>query len=68
MQNHYNLLYREEEREMLPLCADQGIGVIPWSPLARDASAGLEAASERSEATISPAACIRRATARSSTR
>jgi aryl-alcohol dehydrogenase-like predicted oxidoreductase len=35
MQNHYNLLMREEEREMLPLCADQGIGVIPWSPLAR---------------------------------
>jgi 1-deoxyxylulose-5-phosphate synthase len=35
MQNHYNLLYREEEREMLPLCADEGIGVIPWSPLAR---------------------------------
>lgn len=35
MQNHYNLVYREEEREMLPLCADQGIGVIPWSPLAR---------------------------------
>lgn len=35
MQNHLNLLYREEEREMLPLCADQGIGVIPWSPLAR---------------------------------
>jgi aryl-alcohol dehydrogenase-like predicted oxidoreductase len=35
MQNHYNLLYREEEREMLPLCADQGIAVIPWSPLAR---------------------------------
>jgi aryl-alcohol dehydrogenase-like predicted oxidoreductase len=35
MQNHYNLLYREEEREMLPLCVDQGIGVIPWSPLAR---------------------------------
>ncbi len=35
MQNHYNLLYREEEREMLPLCADQEIGVIPWSPLAR---------------------------------
>ena len=35
MQNHYNLAYREEEREMLPLCADQGIGVIPWSPLAR---------------------------------
>jgi aryl-alcohol dehydrogenase-like predicted oxidoreductase len=35
MQNHYNLLYREEEREMLPLCADQAIGVIPWSPLGR---------------------------------
>lgn len=35
MQDHYNLLYREEEREMLGLCADQGIGVIPWSPLAR---------------------------------
>jgi len=35
MQDHYNLLYREEAREMLPLCRDQGIGVIPWSPLAR---------------------------------
>jgi aryl-alcohol dehydrogenase-like predicted oxidoreductase len=35
MQNHYNLLYREEEREMMGLCKDQGIGVIPWSPLAR---------------------------------
>ena len=35
MQNHVNLLYREEEREMLPLCADQGVGIIPWSPLAR---------------------------------
>ncbi|MEZ4709584.1 MAG: aldo/keto reductase [Caldilineaceae bacterium] len=35
MQNHYNLLYREEEREMMPLCADQGVGVIPFSPLAR---------------------------------
>ncbi|MDQ2053635.1 MULTISPECIES: aldo/keto reductase [Halobellus] len=35
MQNHYNLLYREEEREMLPLCEKQGVGVIPWSPLAR---------------------------------
>jgi 1-deoxyxylulose-5-phosphate synthase len=35
MQNHYNLLYREEEREMLPLCVDEGVGVIPWSPLAR---------------------------------
>jgi len=35
MQNHVNLLHREEEREMLPLCEDQGVGVIPWSPLAR---------------------------------
>jgi aryl-alcohol dehydrogenase (NADP+) len=35
MQNHYNLLYREEEREMMGLCQDQGVGVIPWSPLAR---------------------------------
>jgi aryl-alcohol dehydrogenase (NADP+) len=40
MQDHYNLLYREEEREMLPLCADQGVGVIPWSPLARGMLAG----------------------------
>jgi 1-deoxyxylulose-5-phosphate synthase len=40
MQNHYNLLYREEEREMLPLCLDQGVGVIPWSPLARGVLAG----------------------------
>ncbi len=35
MQNHYNLLYREEEREMIPQCLDQGVGIIPWSPLAR---------------------------------
>ena len=35
MQNHYNLIYREEEREMIPLCRDQGVGLIPWSPLAR---------------------------------
>jgi len=40
MQNHYNLVYREEEREMMPLCLDQGIGVIPWSPLARGFLAG----------------------------
>jgi 1-deoxyxylulose-5-phosphate synthase len=40
MQNHYNLLYREEEREMVPLCRDQGVGVIPWSPLARGMLAG----------------------------
>jgi aryl-alcohol dehydrogenase-like predicted oxidoreductase len=43
MQNHYNLIYREEEREMLPLCRDQGIGVIPWSPLARGFLAGNRA-------------------------
>ncbi len=40
MQNHYNLVYREEEREMIPFCQDQGIGVIPWSPLARGFLAG----------------------------
>ncbi len=40
MQPHYNLVYREEEREMLPLCVDQGVGVIPWSPLARGLLAG----------------------------
>jgi aryl-alcohol dehydrogenase (NADP+) len=40
MQNHYNLVYREEEREMMPLCREQGIGVIPWSPLARGFLAG----------------------------
>ena len=40
MQNHYNLLYREEEREMIPQCIDQGIGVIPWSPLARGVLTG----------------------------
>jgi 1-deoxyxylulose-5-phosphate synthase len=40
MQNHYNLAYREEEREMIPLCIDQGIGLIPWSPMARGFFAG----------------------------
>ncbi len=40
MQNHYNLVYREEEREMIPLCQDQGVGIIPWSPLARGFLAG----------------------------
>jgi aryl-alcohol dehydrogenase-like predicted oxidoreductase len=40
MQNHYNLVYREEEREMIPLCRDQGVGLIPWSPLARGFLAG----------------------------
>ncbi len=50
MQNHYNLLYREEEREMLGLCADQGIGVIPWSPLARGKlTRPWDASTERAE-------------------
>jgi 1-deoxyxylulose-5-phosphate synthase len=40
MQNHYNLIYREEEREMIPQCVDQGVGVIPWSPLARGVLTG----------------------------
>jgi aryl-alcohol dehydrogenase-like predicted oxidoreductase len=40
MQNHYNLVYREEEREMIPQCIDQGIAVLPWSPLARGLLAG----------------------------
>ncbi|MDX2140859.1 MAG: aldo/keto reductase [Chloroflexota bacterium] len=40
MQNHYNLVYREEEREMIPLCREEGIGIIPWSPLARGFLAG----------------------------
>jgi aryl-alcohol dehydrogenase-like predicted oxidoreductase len=40
MQNHYNLIYREEEREMIPQCLDQGVGIIPWSPLARGVLAG----------------------------
>ncbi|MEU8146326.1 aldo/keto reductase [Nonomuraea sp. NPDC048901] len=50
MQNHYNLLYREEEREMLPLCADQGVGVIPWSPLARGVLARAGAAQSTTRA------------------
>jgi len=40
MQNHYNLVYREEEREMIPMCLDQGVGLIPWSPMARGFFAG----------------------------
>jgi aryl-alcohol dehydrogenase-like predicted oxidoreductase len=51
MQNHVNLLYREEEREMLPLCAAEGIGVIPWSPLARGRlTRDVSATTARSEA------------------
>jgi aryl-alcohol dehydrogenase (NADP+) len=47
MQNHYNLVYREEEREMMPLCREEGIGVIPWSPLARGFLAGNRRAADR---------------------
>ncbi len=49
MQDHYNLIYREEEREMLPLCRKEGIGVIPWSPLARGVLARLRADAEATE-------------------
>jgi aryl-alcohol dehydrogenase-like predicted oxidoreductase len=49
MQNHYNLIYREEEREMIPLCADQKIGVIPWSPLARGFLAGNRTADRKGD-------------------
>jgi aryl-alcohol dehydrogenase-like predicted oxidoreductase len=50
MQNHYNLVYREEEREMLPMCVDQGVGVIPWSPLARGLlTRDLDVTTSRSE-------------------
>jgi aryl-alcohol dehydrogenase (NADP+) len=46
MQNHYNLLYREEEREMIPLCSEEGVGLIPWSPLARGFLAGTRSKAE----------------------
>jgi len=49
MQNHYNLIYREEEREMLPLCRAEGVGVIPWSPLARGFLAGNRRTFDRGE-------------------
>jgi len=49
MQDHYNLVYREEEREMLPLCRDEGIGVIPWSPLARGFLAGNRRAADKGD-------------------
>ncbi len=49
MQNHYNLVYREEEREMLPLCRAEGVGVIPWSPLARGFLAGNRARDKSGE-------------------
>ena len=49
MQNHYNLIYREEEREMMPLCRHEGIAVIPWSPLARGFLAGNRSAAEKGQ-------------------
>jgi len=49
MQNHYNLVYREEEREMMPLCREEGVGVIPWSPLARGFLAGNRRKEDRGE-------------------
>jgi 1-deoxyxylulose-5-phosphate synthase len=49
MQNHYNLVYREEEREMNPLCREEGVGLIPWSPLARGFLAGNRRATDRGE-------------------
>jgi 1-deoxyxylulose-5-phosphate synthase len=52
MQNHYNLVYREEEREMMPLCREEGIGVIPWSPLARGFLSGNRPRGSRSADTI----------------
>jgi aryl-alcohol dehydrogenase (NADP+) len=51
MQNHYNLVYREEEREMMPLCREEGIGVLPWSPLARGFLAGNRRKADRGETT-----------------
>jgi 1-deoxyxylulose-5-phosphate synthase len=53
MQNHYNLVYREEEREMNALCVDQGVGLIPWSPLARGFLAGNRTATKQDETTRS---------------
>ena len=51
MQNHYNLLYREEEREMIPLCEAEGVAVIPWSPLARGLLAGTRQSPADAEST-----------------
>jgi aryl-alcohol dehydrogenase (NADP+) len=51
MQNHYNLIYREEEREMIPLCKAEGIGLIPWSPLARGFLAGNRSKQDKGETT-----------------
>lgn len=55
MQNHYNLAYREEEREMIPLCRDQGVALIPWSPLARGFLAGNRKAGDKEQGETSRA-------------
>jgi aryl-alcohol dehydrogenase (NADP+) len=55
MQNHYNLVYREEEREMIPLCLDQGVGLVPWSPLARGFLAGNRGRDDRAAGATSRA-------------
>ncbi len=52
MQNHYNLAYREEEREVIPLCRDQGVGLLPWSPLARGFLAGNRARDASQEKSV----------------
>jgi aryl-alcohol dehydrogenase-like predicted oxidoreductase len=52
MQNHYNLIYREEEREMIPLCEAEGVGVIPWSPLARGLLAGTRKSLDDRDSTL----------------
>ena len=60
MQNHYNLVYREEEREMIPFCRQEGVGLVPWSPLARGLLAGTR---KREEAAVAPASAGRFGTA-----
>jgi 1-deoxyxylulose-5-phosphate synthase len=52
LQNHYNLLYREEEREMVPLCLEEGVGMMPWSPMAGGLLAGRKGPTKRSESTL----------------
>jgi aryl-alcohol dehydrogenase-like predicted oxidoreductase len=56
MQNHYNLVYREEEREMIPLCRDQGVALVPWSPLARGFLAGNRGRDDKAAGTTARAA------------
>lgn len=73
MQNHYNLVYREEEREMIPLCLDQGVGIIPWSPLARGLLTGTRLRSREPQTVRSsrihlPTLCTSRPISTSSTR